>query len=193
MQKTIRIILILFIVPLTSLTSNKDSEGSSFQTKVDSFIEKYACDFITISENFYSEGNDYILDKKVVTRWSKTITLKSKTSFKNHYNQTIYQRIFLGFYEYETEKLCSAAKDSLLTCLGNDCEKLSWGDSGKSLKTPPFNYLINEKEIIVCKISCEHKNDFWTTFKHDMNLTFGNGASGIIEAECGGPVNFRKF
>ena len=178
---------------LTSLTSKQDKLATDFETNIDSFIKKYSTAFTTVAETFNADGNDIILDKKVKTKWSKTATLKGGTAFKNKYDQVIYQRLFLGFYQYETGKQCSAALDSLLNCFGTDCAQLKWGDNGKSLKTIPAVYLINEREIIVCKIHCEHVNDFWTTFKHDLAMTFGNGASVIIDAGCGGPVNFRKF
>ncbi len=187
------IILLIMTFALTSLTSKKDKLVTGFQTSVDSFIKKYSADFTTVTKTYNSAGNDFILDNKVKTSWDKTITLKCKTSFKNHYDQKVYQRLFLGFYQYDTDKQCTAALDSLLNCFGTDCGKIKWGDNSKSLKTTPTIYLINEREIIVCKIHCEHTNDFWTTFKHDLALTFGNGSSGIIDASCGGSINFRKF
>ena len=186
------IILLILIFALTSLTSKQDKLATDFQTSVDSFIKKYSADFKTVAETFNSDGNDFILEKKVKTSWNKTVTLKRKTSFKNKYDQTAYQRLFLGFYQYDTDKQCSAALDSLLNCFGTDCSKLKWGDNGKSLKTTPTIYLINEREIIVCKIHCEHTNDFWTTFKHDLTTTFENATSRIIDAGCGGPINFNK-
>lgn len=82
--------------------------------------------------------------------------------------------------------------DSFLNCLETDCSKIKWGDNGKSIKATPTIYLINEREIIVCKIQCEHKNDFWTTFKHDLTTTFGNGTYRTIDTGCGGPINFKK-
>ena len=83
--------------------------------------------------------------------------------------------------------------ESLLNCYGTDCGKLKWGEEGKSLKTTPSIYLINNKEIIVCKIHCDHTNDFWTKFKNELTTKFGCGTSRIIDAGCGGPINFRKF
>lgn len=134
-----------------------------------------------------------MLDKKVNASWSKTITLKQKKAFKNKYNQSVYQRLFLGFYQYTTNKECSAALDSLLNCFGTDCGTLKWGDNDKAIKTTPTIYLINDKEIVVCKIHCEHTNDFWTTFKHYLEMTFSSKNSGIIEAGCGGQIRFRKL
>jgi hypothetical protein len=193
MLRQTTIILLILTSALTSLTSKQDKLATDFQTGVDSFIKKYSADFTTVTGTFNSNGNDFILDKKVKTSWSKTVTLKSKTAFKNKYDQTVYQRLFLGFYQYDTDKQCSAALDSLLNCIGTDCGKLKWGDKGKSLKTTPTIYLINEREIIVCKIYCEHTNDFWTTFKNDLTTTFTNTTFGIIDLGCGGPINFKSL
>lgn len=178
---------------LTSPTSQQDNVASNFQQRVDEFIKKHSADFTPVTETYHANGNDRILDKKVKTVWNKNVTLKGKTSFKNKYDQTVYQRLFLGYYQYETDQQCSAALDSLLNCFGTDCDQLKWGDNGKKLKSTPTYYLINEREIIVCKIHCVHTNAFWTTFKHDLAMTFGSGSSGIIETDCGGPVRFRKF
>ncbi|MFM9947251.1 MAG: hypothetical protein ACKV1O_04875 [Saprospiraceae bacterium] len=193
MLKPTTIILLILTFAFTSLSSKRDKPATDFQTSVDRFVKKYSTDFRTVTETFNSDGNDFILDKKVKTSWNRTATLKRKTAFKNEYGQTVYQRLFLGFYQYDTDKQCAAALDSLLNCFGTDCGKIKWGDNGIKLKTTPILYLKNEKEIIVCKIKCEHSNDFWTTFKHDLTATFCNGTSGIIDAGCGGPVNFRKF
>ena len=192
MLRPTTIILLISTFALTSVTSKQDKLATDFQTSVDSFIKKYSTDFAPVTETFYSDGNDFILDKKVRTSWDKTVTLKHKTAFKNKYDQKVYQRIYLGFYQYDSDKQCSVALDSLLNCFGTDCGKLKWSDNGKSLKATPTIYLINEREIIVCKIHCEHTNDFWTTFKHDLTTTFGKGTYRIIDAGCGGPINFTK-
>ena len=191
----ITIIFTILTFALTSFTSNQDEPEIDFPTSVDSFIKKYSADFSVVSKTYNSESNDFVLESKVINTWNKTVTLKRKKSFKNKYDQTVYQLLFLGFYQYDTEKQCSAALDSLLNCFGTDCGKIEWGggDNIKYFKTTPRVYLINEKTIITCKIYCEHTDDFWTTFKYDLIMTFGNGASGIIEAGCGGPIYFRKF
>ena len=189
----ITIILTILTFALTSFTSEQDASAADFPASVDNFLKKYSADFSVVSETYLgNNGNDFILDKTETT-WYKSVTLKNKKSFKSKYNQTVYQRLFLGFYQYDTEEQCSAALDSLLNCFGTDCGKIKWGDDVKAIKTTPIVYLINEKTIIFCKIHCEHTDNFWTTFKHDLIMTFGNGASGIIEAGCGGPINFRKF
>jgi hypothetical protein len=195
MRRQIKITVIFTILTfaLTSFTSNQDEPAIDFPESVDSFIKKYSADFSEVPQTHNLESNDFVLDNKVITTWNKTVTLKRKKSFKNKYDQTVYQRLFLGFYQYDTEKQCSAALDSLLNCFGTDCCKIKWGDNIKGFKTTPRVYLINEKTIITCKIYCEHVDNFWITFKHDLIMTFGNESSIIIDAGCGGPINFRKF
>jgi len=188
----ITIVLSILIFTLTSLTSKQNELETDFQTKVDNFLQKYSTDFVVVSQTFIYNGNDPILDK-TETIWHKSITLKSKKSFKNKYDQTVFQRLFLGFYQYETEEQCSSALDSLLNCFGTGCGKIKWGDTIEAFKITPTVYLINDKTIITCKIFCEQENNFWTTFKHDLITTFANETSRIIDAGCGGQISFRKF
>lgn len=165
---------------------------ANFKSKVDSFLKKYSPNFSLSYERYVSNSNDYNLDSRVKSFWNKSATLKNKIPYTNSFNQKVYQRLYLGFYEYDTKSNCSAALDSLLNCFGGECQKISWGANGQMAKTPPFVYLINEREIIVCHIACEHNNNFWTIFKHDMLMTFGNGTSRIIDMDCGGPINFNE-
>lgn len=193
MQRPTNILLLFLSFTMSSLSSKEDEPEMGFKQRIEGFINKYSQDYTAIAESFHVGGNDIILDNKVKTSWDSTITLKSRTSFRNKYDQTVYQRLYLGFYQYETENQCLNALDSLLNCFGTDCGQVKWGENGTSLKTSPAIYLINQKEIIVCKIHCEHANDFWTSFKNDLVIIFGNRASGIIETGCGGPVSFREF
>lgn len=113
MLKPTTIILLILTFALTSLTSKQDNLTTDFQTSIDSFIKKYSANFTTVTETYHSDGNDFVLDKKGKNSWNKTITLKCKTFFKNKYDQTVYERLFLGFYQYDIDKQCSAALDRL--------------------------------------------------------------------------------
>ena len=193
MLRATLIILTLATFVLTGMTGRQQTAATDFQAKVDSFVKNYSADFTISKDNLDGAGQQYTLDTRTNPTWKKKVTLKSKTSFVNNYKQTVYQRLYLSFYQYETDKQCTAALDSLMNCFGGDCGKLKWGVSGQSAKTIPCIYLISEKEIVACHINCEHQNDFWTKFKHDLEITFGNGTSAIIESGCGGPINFKKF
>jgi hypothetical protein len=149
MIKPTTIILLISTFALISVTSKQGIPATDFQTGVESFIKKYSADFATVDETFNRDGNDFILDKKVRTSWSKIVTLERKTTFKNIYDQTAYQRLYLGFYQYDTNKQCSAAVDSLLNCFGTDCDSFSWGENCKSLhlyKTKMTNNLDDSKQ-----------------------------------------------
>ena len=169
------------------------SATPDFQTKVDSFLKKYLADFSISKDNLNGSGQGYDFEDKTKPIWVKRITLKCKTSFVNNYPQTVYQRLYLSFFQYKSDKQCTAALDSLLNCFGGMCTKLQWDVKGQSAKTIPCIYLFNEKEIVACYINCEHQNDFWIKFKHDIEMTFSNGASRVMETGCGGPINFKKL
>jgi hypothetical protein len=193
MQRFTSITLLILAIALTSMSSKEEVPATEFQKKVDSFLNKYSANYTPIAERFQSGCNDFILENKVKNVWDSTVTLKSRTSFKNKYDQNIYQQLFLGFYQYDTDKQCSVALDSLLHCFGSDCGEIKWGENGKTLKTTPAIYLIRGNEIVVCKIHCEHENDFWGVFKDDIIATFGRGAYRILETGCGGPVRFWEL
>ena len=192
------LILTLSIFVFGGLTSKIETPKSDFEFKVENFLKKYSSDFSESPERLLKNYNDLVLDSKVKNVWSKSVTLKSKTSFVNSNKQIVFQRLYLGFYQFSSSsssKAYSATSvvDTLLNCFGSECQKIKRGINGQSVKTSPVFYLLNENEIIVCHIACEHSNDFWATFKHDLKMTFGNDASTIIDVGCGGPINFNKF
>ena len=166
---------------------------SDFQVKVDCFLKKYSADFVVSKDNLDGTGQQFTLDTKTKPTWTMKVTLKSKAPLDENYNQTVYQRLYFAFYKFDNEKQCTEALDSLLNCFGGDCGKIKWNVSGQSSKTIPCVYLINETEIISCHINCSTQNDFWTKFKHDFKMTFGNSVTAIMETGCGGPIEFKKF
>ena len=186
------IILPILTFALTSLTSKQDELASDFQMSVDRFVKKYSADHTISKENLDGAGQQYALDTRTKPTWSKKMTLKSKTSFINKYNQKVYQRLYLSFYRYDKDQQCTAALDSLLNCFGGLCGNIKWGVKGQSAKTIPCIYIINEREIVACHVNCEQVNDFWATFKQDLTATFGNTTSRIIDTGCGGSINFNK-
>lgn len=187
------LIVLLFLLPFTfsCLKSGNENLTNNFQTKLESFVKKYSKNFSAVTERFNPASNDGVLNEKVETAWKENVTLKCKSYFKNKYNQKVYQRLFLGFFQYESEKLCSSALDSLLNCMGTDCAKLKWGDEERGFMTTPCFYLIGEKQIIVCKIHCEHLNNFWVEFKNDLLSTFRSDKTRVIDVGCGGYASFK--
>ena len=178
---------------LTSFTVDKNNGKTDFEMKVETFINGLKTDFEESSERYLnSKHNDMTLETKTNSIWSQTMTLKSKKTFKNHYDQTVKQRLYLGFHDFETEEKCNDAFDALMKCLGTDCQKINWGDEKTGLKTTPFIYIKTERQIVYCKINCEHKNDYWTDFKRLFENDFKTEKFKIIMADCGGPLTFKK-
>lgn len=192
--KTTTHLLVLFLTVFSySFTTKFFQQKNDFELKVDSFLKKYSTDFSLSNDRFSNNSNDFVLDNKTKSDLSKVVTLKCKTSFVNQYKQTVYQRLYLGFYQFNSQKDCNAALDSLLNCFGTDCQKIKRGENGQLVKTSPVFYLLNENQIIVCHIACEHKNEFWKTFTYDLKMNFGNEGSFTIYSDCGGPITFNKF
>lgn len=192
MPKRRYFILTLMTIILTSFSVDKQTVKTDFEIKVEKFINGLKTDFEESPERFLnSKHNDFTLETKTNSTWNKTLTLKNKKTFKNHYGQTVKQRLYMGFHDYETEENCNQAFDTLMKCLGTDCQTVNWGDEKTGLKTTPFIYLKTEKQIVFCKISCEHKNDFWEDIKRLLEEGFKTGKYKIITTDCGGPLTFK--
>jgi hypothetical protein len=186
--------IIILSIGLSFISSSQELSEISFDKKVDSFLSTFSKEFGESSERFTnSKNNDFTLETKVTSLWKKIITLKKTTSYKNHYDQSVYQRLFMGFLEFEDSNSLETAFKTLLTCLGADCTDVDWGNELKGIKTTPFIFIKTEKEIIFCKIYCEHKNDYWTSFKNDLKDKFAMSGAKIIEAGCGGPLKFEEI
>ncbi len=92
----------ILTVILTSFTVDKQTGKTDFENKVESLIQGLKNDYEESSERFInSKHNDLTLETKTNSTWNKTLTLKSKKTFKNHYDQTVKQRFYLGFHEFE--------------------------------------------------------------------------------------------
>lgn len=115
------------IIILSSFTADKQSDKKGFELKVENFLNGLMTDFEESSERFLkSNHNDFILETMCSSIWSKTLTLKSKKTFKNHYGQTVIQRLYLGFHNFDTEEQCNQAFDNLMKCLGTDCQSINF-------------------------------------------------------------------
>jgi hypothetical protein len=185
-------ILTLITIILTSFTVDKQTDKADFEMKVEKFINGLKPNFEESPErHLNSKHNDFTLETKTNSTWNKTLTLKSKKTFKNHYNRTVKQRLYFGFHNFETVEKCNQAFDTLMKCLGTDCQTINWGDEKTGLKTTPFIYLKTEKQIVFCKISCEYNNDFWEDVKLLLEEDFKTEKYKIITADCGTPLTFK--
>ena len=189
-----KIALILLSLALSIYSSLYPPTDPSFEEKIDSFLSSYSKDFDESAERFInSKYNDPVLEAHAQSQWKKIATLKKKVSFKNHYDQKVFQRLFMGFLAFEDAESCESAFQALIDCLGMSCSKVTWDQEIKGMKTTPFIYIKTETEIIFCKIKCEHENPFWKEFKHELIENFGVSPSKIIEAGCSGPVSFNEM
>lgn len=185
--------LTILTIILTSFIPQKQTDKSEFEMKVEKFINIFKSEFDeSPSRKINSKYNDIALETKSNSTWNKTITLKCKKTFKNNYNQTVNQTLYLGFHDFENVEKCNQAFDTLLTCLGTECQKVNWDIMRKGFKTTPFIYLKTDKQIIFCKIDCEHKNHFWHVFKNRLIKEFKTEKYKIITSDCGGPLLFKS-
>jgi hypothetical protein len=193
MLKSRHYILILLTLILTCFSFDSTSGKADFEIKVETFLKDLESDFEVSPERMINEeNNDWTLETKVNSTWSKTVTLKSKKAFRNHYGQSVKQRLYMGFHYFDTAEGCEEAFDNVMGCLGTDCQKITWGDESTSLHTTPFVYIKTEKQILFCKISCEHKNTYWTDFNKRLEEEFKTEIFKIISTDCGGNLSFKK-
>lgn len=183
---------IFTIILLTSvLVGLGQASSKNFKTKIEDFISSKQDNYSLLDKTRNESGNDYILDTKTVYTWKRAICLKGKLSFRNKYNQTVYPRIYLSFYQYKDTTECTKARLQLLNCVGGDCTSVKWGNNGSSVKSSPFIYVFNLTQIIVGHIACEHTNNDWTLFKKDLLINFKLKDSKVMELQgCGAPLIF---
>ena len=102
--------LIILTIGLSSFSNSQELTEVSFENKVDSFLSTFSEEFSESTELFTnSQNNDFTLETKVTSQWKKIVTLKKKSSYKNHYDQLVYQRLFMGFLEFKDSNSCSTA------------------------------------------------------------------------------------
>ena len=193
LKKSYYILISLFIIILESFTIQENSDLKDFESKVNLFI-KYLESTNELSSDRYlnSQYNDLVLENTTESSWHKTLTFKNKKTFKNIYNQTVKQRFYFGFHYFDTKEKCTQAFESLMNCIGNDCQSIKWGDESIGIKTTPFFYLKTEKEIIYCKIVCEHQNYVWDDIKKLIEARFRTNDYQIISSDCGGTPTFKN-
>ena len=175
-------ILLSLLLPFFSASSDSTL---SLNQKLNSFIQLYQSNY-DLKEDVSIRSS---LDKTDYS-WTRGLMLKKKTSFINHYEQKVYQRLYIKGYEYKDAKSCQEAIDKLLTCFPNDCIKVKKGQDVKGLKIVPSLYILSDTQIIFCKINCEHENKDWKTIQENFIKTFASSNSDIITTGCGGPLKW---
>lgn len=114
------------------------------------------------------------------------IALKAKNSHsnKNSYDKTVYTRIQIWQFDFETTEKRKQATDSLLNCFPNDCAKIK-RQIDQGVKITPSIWVFTDKEIFIAQTACEQVDDKWTDFKREFTDVFSESNSEIIVTECG--------
>lgn len=178
----LKTVIFILCIPFLFCSDNLDE-------KMKSFLDKYSSNY-TIGES--TSNFAFTLEKKTEYTSKKKTQLKSKISFKNKYNQTVFQRIEFFVFQYETETKCNAAIDSLLRCFPTECSKVTRDKDMKAFKVTPSIFILNKKSIIVGNTACEQLNENWDGFKSELIKTFAESESKKITTGCGGPLEWQK-
>ncbi len=114
------------------------------------------------------------------------IAIKAKKSHsnRNSYDKTVYTRIQMWQFDFETKDKREQATDSLLNCFPNDCAKIK-RQINQGIKITPSIWIFTDKTIYIAQTACEQVDEKWTDFKSGFSETFADKDSDIIVTECG--------
>lgn len=184
------IILLISTFVLLSMTNKHNKATTKFRTKVENYINSLSPSYKISSETMSVLGNDIILNTKVRTKWKKEISVEHNPNAEN--DKTKYPKMYYGFYQYSNKNKCSIALDSLLNCFGNDCIKLKWSNEQEYFSSMLSIYIINDSEIIVCKVQPTYEHDFWNSVQSEFKNKFAKENSRIIKVDHNGLVSFQN-
>jgi hypothetical protein len=185
------ILLLILAFVLLSLTNRLNETTTKFRSKVDHYVNSLSPNFLISSETLSAFGNNIVLNTKVRTKWKKEVTLVHKAKVENEW--ITYPKLYYGFYQYSNKNKCSIALDSLLNCFGNDCAKIKWNNENVHISSMPSIYIINDTEIIVCKVQPTYEYDFWNSTKSELLNKFKKEISRIIRINHKGVISFEKL
>jgi hypothetical protein len=175
----------LIVSILLSLLNIQVKSQDEFEAKTDSIIQPMLSDYKIIDTD--EPINGYAISGAT---WSKRIDLKSKTLFRNKYDQKDYQEYTFTFIFFDDSDSCKYARQRYL-------DHYSWKsgaltDSTKYTARPPVFNLITDNSIIIFEVSCEgYQMDekwSWDRIKEELASTFGSDKSETIENGCGKPI-----
>ena len=114
------------------------------------------------------------------------IAIKAKKSHSNKksYDKTVYTRIQMWQFDFDTKEKRKQATDSLLNCFPNDCEKIKI-QVDQGIKITPSIWVFTDKTIYIAQTACEQVDKKWSEFKSEFSNTFADNDSEIIVTECG--------
>ncbi len=110
--------------------------------------------------------------------------IQESHSNKNSYNKTVYTRIQMWQFDFETKEKCKQAIDSLFNCFPNNCAKIK-RQVDQGVKITPSIWIFTDKKIVIAKTACEQVDQKWTEFKKEFVEYFANNETEIIVTECG--------
>jgi hypothetical protein len=172
------------------MTNRLNETTTKFRTKVDIYINSLSPNYMISSETISVLGNDIALNTKVRTKWKRDVSLEHKTNVENE--RTKYPKLYYGFYKYSNKNKCSIALDSLLNCFGNNCIKIKWNNEQEYISSMSSIYIINDSEIIVCKVQPTYEHDFWNSVQSELKNKFAKENSRIIRVDHKGLVSFQN-
>lgn len=114
------------------------------------------------------------------------IAIKAKKSHsnKNSYDKTVYTRIQMWQFDFDSKEKRIQATDSLLNCFPNDCAKIK-RQTNQGLKITPSIWVFTDKTIYIARTACEQVDGKWNEFKIEFAETFASNRTDIIITECG--------
>ena len=115
------------------------------------------------------------------------IALKSRKAFSVTLGdgRTMYSRIELYKYEFDTKEKCLQAGNALLACFPNDCQKIIRGADG-SAKITPSVVIFGSQTIVIAVTNCESADEKWADLKKEFVKAFAQETDELIETGCGG-------
>ncbi len=185
-------VLLALMVACANFTHAQTDATSAFETKVDNYLKLYSANFDISNEKISGTGKQFSPGKLTGLTWSRKAALVSKATIQDKKGVTTNLKLYFSFYEFNENKQCKAAMDSLLNCFGKDGVKIKWDVPLLTVNADPAIFVFNETEIIFCQITCDEENNYWHLFTPDLVKSFREATSGVMEAGCGGPVTFKK-
>ncbi len=166
-----------------NLDSNNVFEDISTKESIEKFVDQLSKNYSR--ENVDRKSNSIRLKNEIINESNNLIKyqFKSKELITNKYGQKSYQRPIVLILQFENKGKCDKAKELLMECFPNDCQKIEYDIDG-GLKITPSIYLFSDKEIMIMKISCENENDSWIDLKANFKR-FVQSSTKILEAGCG--------
>ena len=172
--------IILFILTLNLF--------SAFQVTKETTIKDFVStqhDFEVIQNSKKERFVNTLLNQKLHNeKYEVHLKAKRPHSNKNSYDKTVYTRIQIWQFKFETPEKRKQATDSLFTCFPFDCANIK-SQVNQGIKITPSIWIFKDKAIYIANTNCEQVDEKWKNFKIAFSETFAENDSEIIVTECG--------